>query len=255
MEPNTDLGAVHPVADLFPMMTDEELHELAEDIRENGLLHPLVLDPEGTLLDGRNRLAACRMAGVTPTTVVYGGDATSYIISANVQRRHLSKGQCAMATVAAQLFTPGKFQAKSATAKALGLSGALLSKAITVKEHAPELVDQVLAGDASLNDAYVVAQRRKNPSDVFPALLSASSALREGLASYLMQTNIDVVLEYIEQHRDDPEVQRWVQRELDDLEKARALLRQYIDALCAVTDHQRPGCQCLNTSRRHGEDE
>ena len=36
-------------------------------IKANGLIHPIVLDDEGALIDGRNRLAACRMAGVEPT--------------------------------------------------------------------------------------------------------------------------------------------------------------------------------------------
>lgn len=35
---------VHPVADLFPMLGADELAELAEDIKQRGLLHPVVLD-------------------------------------------------------------------------------------------------------------------------------------------------------------------------------------------------------------------
>jgi hypothetical protein len=33
-------GEVHPVADLFPMMTDDELDDLAGDIKANGQIHP-----------------------------------------------------------------------------------------------------------------------------------------------------------------------------------------------------------------------
>jgi ParB-like chromosome segregation protein Spo0J len=51
-------GAVHPVANLFPMLPDDELQELADDIRANGLQHPIVLDKDGVLIDGRNRWAA-----------------------------------------------------------------------------------------------------------------------------------------------------------------------------------------------------
>jgi ParB-like chromosome segregation protein Spo0J len=53
----------HPAADLFPFMSDDELAELAVDIRAHGLLEPIVL-LDGLVLDGRNRLRACEAAGV-----------------------------------------------------------------------------------------------------------------------------------------------------------------------------------------------
>jgi hypothetical protein len=68
---------VHPAADLFPLMSESELKELAADIKENGLLNPILLastellDESGkrtdvhthALLDGRNRLDALAMLG------------------------------------------------------------------------------------------------------------------------------------------------------------------------------------------------
>src|SRR5699024_1792299 len=59
-------GEVHPFADLFPMLPDDELHLLAEDIRTNGLQQPLVIDSRGRLVAGRNRLRACEIADVEP---------------------------------------------------------------------------------------------------------------------------------------------------------------------------------------------
>jgi hypothetical protein len=66
--------AVHPVAALFPMLADDELEELAADIKERGLLQPIVLDADGRVLDGRNRLAACEIAGVEPRFITYEGN-------------------------------------------------------------------------------------------------------------------------------------------------------------------------------------
>jgi ParB-like chromosome segregation protein Spo0J len=90
--------AVHPLAALFPMMAEDELAELAEDILTNGLMHPIVVDADGVLIDGRNRLAACEKAGVAPVyQELNGHDAAAFIVSANLARRNLSKGQQAMA--------------------------------------------------------------------------------------------------------------------------------------------------------------
>ena len=60
--------AVHPAADLFPLMPEAELKELADDINKNGLQIPIVVgrkDDGGTytLLDGRNRLDALALLG------------------------------------------------------------------------------------------------------------------------------------------------------------------------------------------------
>ena len=43
-----------------------ELQDLAGDIKEHGLLHPIVLDGDGFLIDGRNRLQAGEIAGGEP---------------------------------------------------------------------------------------------------------------------------------------------------------------------------------------------
>ena len=51
------ITGVHPYADKFPMLPEPELAELAESIRANGLRNPIVLTPDGLILDGRNRAA------------------------------------------------------------------------------------------------------------------------------------------------------------------------------------------------------
>ena len=50
---------VHPQADIFPMLPADEMKELAQDIKQNGLQMPIIIghDEEGELclIDGRNR--------------------------------------------------------------------------------------------------------------------------------------------------------------------------------------------------------
>lgn len=82
------------------MLVGQDLRDLADDIRRNGLHEPIWLyeDPErGTiLLDGRNRRAACAMADLTPTTRTYAGtDPIGFVVSENIRRRHLNAGQLA----------------------------------------------------------------------------------------------------------------------------------------------------------------
>jgi ParB-like chromosome segregation protein Spo0J len=103
---------VHPAADVFPMMRDEELAALGADIKESGLKHPIIFDRgydhdrEPMLLDGRNRLEAMERAGIKQKDVWIDkhyreGDPVSIIIGLNIHRRHLTKQQQADLIVAA----------------------------------------------------------------------------------------------------------------------------------------------------------
>jgi ParB-like chromosome segregation protein Spo0J len=58
-----DKYKVHPAADVFPMMSDEKLAKLGQDIKANGLRQPIVI-LHGMLVDGRNRLEAMERAGL-----------------------------------------------------------------------------------------------------------------------------------------------------------------------------------------------
>jgi len=92
---------VHPAADLFPMLSGDDFTALAEDIAEHGLREPVWVwrDEDGVeyLLDGRNRLAACAESGTEVRTQRYtGDDPINFVVSLNIQRRHLSAGQRAM---------------------------------------------------------------------------------------------------------------------------------------------------------------
>jgi hypothetical protein len=110
-----DFYTPHPAADVFPMMSEDELRELGEDIREHGLKSPIVIwqavggdTSPRYVLDGRNRLAAMYLVGLDPVELLRGydfefvcatlfdvegdvPDPAAYVISANIRRRHLTK--------------------------------------------------------------------------------------------------------------------------------------------------------------------
>ena len=83
----------HKYAQLFPMASEGELAEMAADIKQRGLLHPIIT-VNGQILDGRNRFKACELAGVTPDFREYEGvDPLADVISWNLHRRQLSTSQ------------------------------------------------------------------------------------------------------------------------------------------------------------------
>ncbi len=103
---------VHPAAELFPLVGDAELRDLATDIDQNGLREPVDIydDPEiGTcVIDGRNRLNALQLIGRVknfdprrqPVPHFYRPvgrgepfDPYAYAISKNIRRRHLTGEQ------------------------------------------------------------------------------------------------------------------------------------------------------------------
>jgi len=92
---------VHPAAELFPLMSDQDYASLVADIRKNGLTTPIARTPSGALLDGRSRWRACQETGTDPRFVVHRGDPWLFSIGANLHRRKLTHSHRAM--IAAEL--------------------------------------------------------------------------------------------------------------------------------------------------------
>lgn len=95
----------HPLANLFPMLSEKELDELGDDMRANGQLETVKLH-KGMVLDGRNRYTAAGRKGLGVRTEIFEGsdrEALNWVISKNLKRRHLTESQRAM--VAAKLAT------------------------------------------------------------------------------------------------------------------------------------------------------
>ncbi|WOS40697.1 hypothetical protein [Xanthomonas rydalmerensis] len=93
---------LHPLCTLFPRLSGAEFDSLRDDIAANGLSQPIVL-LDGQILDGGNRYRACLEAGVEPHFSEFkGGNIVSFVLSANLHRRHMSAGQQAAIVATAQ---------------------------------------------------------------------------------------------------------------------------------------------------------
>jgi site-specific DNA-methyltransferase (adenine-specific) len=95
---------IHKVAKLFPPMSDEEFAAFKADVAANGLREP-VWTYQGEVIDGRNRLRACKELGIeVPTRAWDGGDGSpealvTFVVGQNLNRRHLTTDQKATLAV------------------------------------------------------------------------------------------------------------------------------------------------------------
>lgn len=186
-------GDIHPAAELFPLISDELLDDLAEDIKQHGLLEPCWLNKDGLLLDGRNRIRACQRAGIKPRFRQYDGhDEVGFIVSLNLRRRHLNENERAFLAVqliplyelqgleakakAGSSSAPGKSQKDGATlhhlsrddakrstsraAKDVNVAPRRVAQAKRVAENAPDLIPQIISGTITISKAETVVKNR-----------------------------------------------------------------------------------------------
>lgn len=165
----------HPAANVFPLMSDDELQGLADDIKANKLRDPLCHDDAGRIVDGRNRWIACQVSGVEARSLPLPQDisAVDYVISHNLHRRNLTPSQ--RAACAADLATlkhganqyqqvvgvvedgsidPSTSGMSNVQAAALlGVGTAQVKRAKTIKRESPEAFERVKRGEVSIHTA------------------------------------------------------------------------------------------------------
>lgn len=162
----------HPLALIFPEMSQSEYRELVADIRAQGQLVPVTIH-EGKVLDGRHRVRALVEIGDPVWVVDYDGDdPAGYVVSLNLHRRSLNEAQRGM--VAAKLAnlkvgdfagnqhtSPASIDAPQVTqgraAELMNVSRPTVQRARKVMETAPEVAAVVERGEMSLNLATKVA--------------------------------------------------------------------------------------------------
>lgn len=90
----------------FNLYSEDKLRELAEDIKENGLLNPIIIRPHGKgkyqIIAGHNRVQAFIMNGETMISAIVKGmsdqEAAIALVNSNLnQRQELSQGEKAKA--------------------------------------------------------------------------------------------------------------------------------------------------------------
>jgi hypothetical protein len=191
----------HPAANIFPVLGDDELNQLADDIKTNGLLEPVVL-MDGLVLDGRNRLLACQKAGVTPRFIEWNGecgDPWDYVLSKGARRRHMTASQKACAAVELLPRLEEKARLRQGARTDLG---AILPQG---SGRAIELVGDLL----NVSPTYVKQAKRlkvEHP-DLFAAVRVGEISLQE--AKDTTAVHCDITVEYQLPHSPKPITSHW----------------------------------------------
>jgi ParB-like chromosome segregation protein Spo0J len=202
---------IHPVADIFPLMTEAEFEGLKEDIRKHGQRTPVTVWCE-QVIDGRHRLRACRELGRTPEyeELDYDQDPYSHVVSQNLHRRSLSASQRGI--VAGKLANlqhgTNRFEKKveahkcvsteaetevgnqsvtiQEAAKALNVSERLVDQAKKViAEAAPEVVKDIEAGKTTVGREYAKLTKPKDDKPKPAKSKSLKSAFAEWIDEFI----------------------------------------------------------------------
>lgn len=216
----------HPVADIFPMMSEREFADLTADIAEHGLREPVWLHRDGRIIDGRNRYLACQEAGLPPVFRSYEGDDSklvALVVSLNLHRRHLNESQRAM--VAARIANLGHGGDRRPTDQGAnlpletgftgpGVTNAVAADLLNVSERTvkdarrvqesgvPELASRVEAGDVAVSTAAEIArapepeQRRVIALDDKAAILAAAKDIQRQRKDERLQVKAGKVAEF-----------------------------------------------------------
>ena len=185
----------HPQAALVPSMTVVEAEALESDVGQRGVQVPLEITEAGVILDGRQRHRVALKLGLqqVPVRVVDPPDQVDYMLSAALQRRHLSESQ--RAALVLELTEYREQQAQAATRKNgnlrnngldvasmphrvgrtrdlaaswAGVSPRLVQQAKTVRRRDPLRFEKAKAGELKLGTALKEIERQERYDRIGP---------------------------------------------------------------------------------------
>lgn len=178
-----DAKRLQEIRSLFPRPDADQRQRLAEDIRRNGVLTP-VLTFQGEVVDGLTRSEIAAELGIPCPSVEYAGhedDLLSHILGLNLCRRHLNPSQRAAIAIRAGLMErayanqdrrpgrpsgehrPAAGRAVERVAERVSASPKYVQLADKLNSQSPELLDRVVAGEMTLPAALDELKARREP--------------------------------------------------------------------------------------------
>jgi N6-adenosine-specific RNA methylase IME4 len=186
----------HPEALRVPSMTVLEAKALEADIARRGIVVPLDITVAGVVLDGRHRHRTALNLGLelVPVRIVDPLDEVDYMISAALQRRHLTESQRAAMVLDLREYLEQREQAASRkranlrnsglegtsmshragrsseyAAKIADVSPSLIKQTESIKRRAPNLLPPIRAGEITVGRALKQIERQERYAHIGPA--------------------------------------------------------------------------------------
>lgn len=190
----------HPVAEAFPLPDEDHIKDLARSIRTTGQIVPVVC-LGNQVLDGRCRMAACKLIHIQPRIIQYKGkkdikSLVAFVDGANDKRRHMTVSQrAAVAVELTKIANPQQKQpviqaenGKSANlhflensnigpkvtitqaeaAEQMGVSKRTVATLAKVKKQRPAAFEKVKAGEITVNAAAAGMAPKPQPAKAKP---------------------------------------------------------------------------------------
>jgi len=161
---------------------DDEKKLIKESLEKNGFIMPILVDKDGTIIDGNNRFELAKEQGIDsiPCLILDKEiDNESISIYLNIARRHLTKEK--ILELIPKLYeielkkaekrqlngtkiedTENKGRTIDVIAKKVNLAPETIRKAIEIKNKSSEIFDEVVKGKTSVSKAYETIKTEKS---------------------------------------------------------------------------------------------
>lgn len=197
----------HPACMALPDLAADDYDALKQSLKKHGQANELLVTEDGLLIDGRHRLLALDELGLDPRYRTVTTDPWDWVVANNIAHRHMTVGQkAAFADIyrthhnieakkrqtrkpvnsVQENFPEQNGQARDTAAATVGVSGKSVDHIRTVKQHEPELYEQVRSGEMALNKAYTQARKTQKAKD-------ANAAPKETKAAPKETATVDVI--------------------------------------------------------------
>lgn len=211
VKPPTAMGTVYriPIEDLHPhplnpygIRNDSSMQELAESVKENGVLIPAIARPRRDggyeLISGHRRKYACEQLGQDTMPVMVldlkDDDAIIQLVDSNIQRENILPSERAkayklrMEAVKKKAGRPKKeeeqnspktsanFRSDDSVGDVAGVSGDTVRNYIALNNLIPELMEMVDEKKIALSPAYQIAALPKESQDLLLDTMESEQA-------------------------------------------------------------------------------
>jgi len=196
---------------LVPKLQELEYNSLKESIQKNGLWMPVVVNPEGVILDGHHRLKICKELGKPVKFTIEKFETKSqeiiFVGESNLERRQLTALQRIIlvrklephyAELAKNRMLSGKKsdpkiikpegQVRDILGKKANVSGSTYEKGITILDNAsPETIEKINNGTITINKVFKIMKKDEKKQERHNALMTQQVNLPETIQLHNME--------------------------------------------------------------------